>query len=83
MITPLINKLQNCQDKFELASIYSEILVEYENLYFPTEEFKRMAKGVLTSSIDFFISEFDVNRKNNIQFLESLKLFDIPNVNEM
>lgn len=76
MITPLITKLQNCTNSSELQSIYSEILSEYENINFPSEEFKVKIKNMLTESIETFIREFDseYHREANKNTLESLKL---------
>ncbi|QNK78080.1 hypothetical protein H7F37_03070 [Winogradskyella sp. PAMC22761] len=78
MISPLIIKLQNCQDKSKLESIYKDILIEYENLNFPNQEFKSKSKYLVTDSIEVFIKEFDSDmlRESNKRTLESLKLFD-------
>ena len=76
MIAPLITKLQNCTNSSELQSIYSEILSEYEKLNFPNPELKSKSKGLLTSTIDLYINEFDVNRENNKRFLDALHIMD-------
>ncbi len=78
MITPLIDKLQNCQDKSELQSIYKNILLEYETLNFPNQEFKEMSRYLVTDSVEMFIKEFDSDmlRESNKRTLESLKIFD-------
>ncbi len=77
MIAPLITKLQNCTNSSELPSIYSEILSEYEKLNFPNLEFKNKSKGLLTSTIDLYINEFDVNRENNKRLLDALRIMDM------
>ena len=78
MITPLITKLQNCQDSSELQSIYKEVLSEYENINFPSVEIKNMSKRLVIEPIEIFINEFNSEslRKKNIRLLESIKLFD-------
>ena len=77
MITPLITKLQNCTDSSKLQLIYTEILQEYEKLNFPNLEFKNKSKGLLTSTIDLYINEFDVNRENNKRLLDALRIMDM------
>lgn len=78
MITPLVNKLQNCQDKSELQSIYKDILSEYETLNFPNQEFKDKSRYLVTDSVEMFIKEFDsdILRESNKRALESLKILD-------
>ncbi len=78
MITPLIVKLQNCQDKSELQSIYKDILSEYNNLNFPNQNAKILSLRLLTETVDTYIEEFDSSflRSKNIRSLESLKIFD-------
>ena len=78
MIAPLITKLQNCTDSSELQSIYSEILIEYENINFPSAESRAMSKQLVTEPIEIFINEFDSEylREQNKKLLDSIKLFD-------
>lgn len=77
MIAPLITKLQNCEVSSELQSIYNEILQEYEKLNFPNSDFKNKSKGLLTSTIDLYINEFEGNKENNRKLLDALRIMDM------